>query len=80
MPIASINPATGERIKTFDELSESEVNDKLQQAADAFREYRLTTFDDRAHKMLRAASCVPGRQRLSDDTRERRRLPAEICH
>ena len=58
MPIASINPATGERIKTFDELSESEVNDKLQQAADAFREYRLTTFDDRARKMLRAAEIL----------------------
>jgi succinate-semialdehyde dehydrogenase/glutarate-semialdehyde dehydrogenase len=58
MPIASINPATGETIKTFDSLSESQINEKLQRAADTFRAYRSTTFDDRERWMLSAAEIL----------------------
>jgi succinate-semialdehyde dehydrogenase/glutarate-semialdehyde dehydrogenase len=58
MPIASINPATGETIKTFDSLSESQINEKLQRASDTFRAYRRTTFDDREPMMRRAAEIL----------------------
>lgn len=58
MPIASINPATGETIKTFSEHSESEIEDRLDRASDTFDEYRRTTFENRAEKMIRAAELL----------------------
>jgi succinate-semialdehyde dehydrogenase/glutarate-semialdehyde dehydrogenase len=58
MPIASINPTTGETIKTFDALSESAIEEKLQRAAEAFRAYRRTSFAERATMMNRAAEIL----------------------
>lgn len=58
MPIASINPATGETIKTFSEHSESEIEDRLERASETFNEYRRTTFENRAEKMIRAAELL----------------------
>jgi succinate-semialdehyde dehydrogenase/glutarate-semialdehyde dehydrogenase len=58
MPIASVNPTTGETIKTFDPLSESQINEKLQRAANTFRAYRSTTFAEREPMMLRAAEIL----------------------
>jgi succinate-semialdehyde dehydrogenase/glutarate-semialdehyde dehydrogenase len=58
MSIASINPANGETIKTFEPLNESQVNKKLQRAADTFRSYRRTTFAERESMMLRAAEIL----------------------
>jgi len=58
MPLASINPATGETLKTFDELSESVIENKLERAEKAFHDHRLTTFGERAEKMMRAAELL----------------------
>jgi succinate-semialdehyde dehydrogenase/glutarate-semialdehyde dehydrogenase len=58
MPIASINPATGETIETFEPLSESQISEKLQHAADTFSSYRSTTFADRERWMLGAAEIL----------------------
>ena len=58
MPIASINPATGETIKTFEPLSESEIDEKLQRAAETFASFRQTSFADLASMMLRAAEIL----------------------
>ena len=58
MPIASINPATGETIKTFEPLSESQINEKLQRAADTFRSYRKAAIAARESMMLRAAEIL----------------------
>jgi succinate-semialdehyde dehydrogenase/glutarate-semialdehyde dehydrogenase len=58
MPIASINPFDGKTLKTFEPFVESEINEKLQRAADTFRTYRHTTFDERATKMMRAAEIL----------------------
>ncbi len=58
MPIASINPATGEVLQTFDSLNQSQIEEKLSRAAETFRDYRRTTFSDRAEKMLRAAEIL----------------------
>src|SRR5258705_13863906 len=58
MPISSINPATAEVLKTFDSLSEAELDAKLARAAEAFRRHRLTSFADRAHRMQRAAEIL----------------------
>jgi succinate-semialdehyde dehydrogenase/glutarate-semialdehyde dehydrogenase len=54
MPIATINPATGETLQTFDALTAAEVDEKLQRAADAFERHRRTSLADRAEKMRRA--------------------------
>jgi len=58
VPIASVNPTTGETIKTFESLSESQIDEKLQRAADTFRSYRNTTFEEREPMMLRAAEIL----------------------
>ncbi|MDQ3473887.1 MAG: NAD-dependent succinate-semialdehyde dehydrogenase, partial [Acidobacteriota bacterium] len=58
MPIATINPATGETLQTFDELSEQPLEHKLQLAADTFRSYRNTSFAERGELMLRAAQIL----------------------
>jgi succinate-semialdehyde dehydrogenase / glutarate-semialdehyde dehydrogenase len=60
MPIASINPATGETLKTFEQHSVNEIEQKLQTAADTFKLYRLTSLDDRARMMLRATEILEG--------------------
>ncbi len=56
MPIASINPATGEVLADFAPLTDSQLEEKLAQAAAAFREYRRTTLASRAEKMARAGA------------------------
>ena len=58
MTIASINPATGETLETFDPLSETQIDEKLQRAAETFATYKLTSMTDRAGWMLRAAEIL----------------------
>jgi len=58
MAIASINPATGETLKTFNALSAEEIEGKLQLAADTFRTYSRTTFAERKPLMMRAAEIL----------------------
>jgi succinate-semialdehyde dehydrogenase / glutarate-semialdehyde dehydrogenase len=55
MAITSVNPATGEVLKTFQELSAEELAAKLDLAAEAFAEHRNTSFAYRAERMLKAA-------------------------
>ncbi len=47
MPIASINPATGEKLKDFSAFDDSEIEKRLSRAENAFRKYRRTTFTER---------------------------------
>ncbi len=58
MPIASVNPATGETIRTFEPLTEAQIDEKLQRAAETFRGYRHTTFEARESMMMRAAEIL----------------------
>jgi succinate-semialdehyde dehydrogenase/glutarate-semialdehyde dehydrogenase len=58
MAIATINPATGETVKTYDELSEADVERCLATAAAAHADYRLTSFDERATWMRQAADIL----------------------
>jgi succinate-semialdehyde dehydrogenase/glutarate-semialdehyde dehydrogenase len=53
--IASINPATGETERTFDELTGEQIEHALATAAERFASYRLTSFAERA-RWLRAAA------------------------
>jgi succinate-semialdehyde dehydrogenase / glutarate-semialdehyde dehydrogenase len=58
MPLRSINPATGETLKTFDVLTDTEIDAKIGHALDAFRDYRLTTLVQRAENMIHAAEIL----------------------
>ena len=61
MAIATVNPATGETVQTFDPLSPADLEDKLARAAAAAATYRLTSVDDRIG-WLRAAADVLDRE------------------
>ena len=62
MAIATINPATGGTLKTYDEMSEAELERSLAAAATAAADYRLTSFDARAGWMRRAAGILDDEQ------------------
>ena len=53
--LRSINPATGEEIATYEELTPAEVEAKLGKAADAFRHWRATRPEERAELLSRIA-------------------------
>jgi succinate-semialdehyde dehydrogenase/glutarate-semialdehyde dehydrogenase len=55
--IATQNPASGEVLKTFEELSDEEVSRRVAAAYQASLSYRLTGFDERAG-WLRAAADI----------------------
>jgi succinate-semialdehyde dehydrogenase/glutarate-semialdehyde dehydrogenase len=56
--IATVNPASGETLKTFDALTDEELRDRLGRASTAFASYRLTSFDERAGWMNAAAELL----------------------
>jgi len=58
MSIASINPATGETLKTFPALSPEQIEEKLQISEETFRTYRRTSFAERSGMMQRAAKIL----------------------
>lgn len=60
MAIASVNPTTGEVLKTFQPLSESAIEEKLQRAATAFPGYHRLAFAERARMMNKAAQILEG--------------------
>jgi succinate-semialdehyde dehydrogenase/glutarate-semialdehyde dehydrogenase len=55
MGIASINPTTGETLKTFEALNKSQIEERLALAAETFKLYRTSSFSARAEMMSRAA-------------------------
>jgi len=60
MAYMTINPATGETLKTFDDHDDSELERRLAAADDAFLQLRDTTFADRAGWMRTAADIIEG--------------------
>jgi succinate-semialdehyde dehydrogenase/glutarate-semialdehyde dehydrogenase len=58
MPIATINPATGETLRTFDALTAAQIEEKLQRASDAFARHRRTSIAERAEKTRRAGELL----------------------
>src|SRR5919107_2135205 len=58
MTIATVNPATGQVLRTFSPLSEPELDARLQCAADAFRRFRRAPVADRTRMLARAAEIL----------------------
>ena len=62
MAIASVNPATGETLRTFEALDDAAIEASLSRAASAFRVNRARSFAERASRMRRAAEILEHRQ------------------
>ncbi|MFJ5673847.1 NADP-dependent succinic semialdehyde dehydrogenase [Streptomyces sp. NPDC093097] len=62
MAIATVNPATGETLKTFDALNAGEIEDRLVRADQAFQEHRNTSFARRAELLHTAAELLEADQ------------------
>ncbi|MDX6354009.1 MAG: succinate-semialdehyde dehydrogenase / glutarate-semialdehyde dehydrogenase [Streptomyces sp.] len=58
MPIATVNPATGETLRTFDALGPDAVEERIAAAASTFRTYRGTDFESRAALLSGAADLL----------------------
>jgi succinate-semialdehyde dehydrogenase/glutarate-semialdehyde dehydrogenase len=58
MPIATVNPANGETLKTYEAMGEEEIERRLQLAEATFRTYRTTAFAERARLLNRAADLL----------------------
>ncbi|MFE6764815.1 NADP-dependent succinic semialdehyde dehydrogenase [Streptomyces sp. NPDC057689] len=58
MPIATVNPANGETLRTFDALEDDEIEKRIAAADAAFRDYRTTPFRERARLLNRAADLL----------------------
>lgn len=58
MGIASINPTTGETLKTFEVLNKSQIEERLARSAETFKTYRRSSFSTRAEMMNRAADVL----------------------
>jgi succinate-semialdehyde dehydrogenase/glutarate-semialdehyde dehydrogenase len=58
MGIATVNPATGEVIKTFEPLTDAEIEIRLQKGQEAFEQYRKTSFEQRSRWMNEAAKVL----------------------
>ena len=53
MAIASINPANGKLLKSFEPLSDAQIEEKIVLACKTFKEYKKVPFSERATMMLR---------------------------
>ena len=62
MPIASINPATGETLATFSPHPDAEVERRVALAARAFPRWRAVPFAERAARMAAAAGLLESRK------------------
>jgi succinate-semialdehyde dehydrogenase / glutarate-semialdehyde dehydrogenase len=58
MAIATVNPATGEVARRFEPLSNGQIEEKLQRAAETFPRFRRLSFAERGEMMNRAAQIL----------------------
>ncbi|MBE9163376.1 NAD-dependent succinate-semialdehyde dehydrogenase [Microcoleus sp. S36b_A3] len=58
MTIATINPATGETLSTFEEITDEAIEAKLELAQQAFNNYRDLQFEQRASWLQKAADIL----------------------
>jgi succinate-semialdehyde dehydrogenase/glutarate-semialdehyde dehydrogenase len=58
MAIATINPATGETLKSFESLSDGDVANAVEKAQGAFEDYRKTSFQQRSSFLHKAADIL----------------------
>ncbi|HET56384.1 MAG TPA: NAD-dependent succinate-semialdehyde dehydrogenase [Ignavibacteria bacterium] len=62
MPLETINPATGELVKSFTEMTKKEVDDIIDHAHDAFLSWQNVSFTERSKFMMNAANVLRERK------------------
>src|SRR5712664_3874306 len=62
MALQSINPATGELIESFEEISDADLEAALERARQTWRQYRGTSFAERAGWLRKAAQILEGEE------------------
>jgi succinate-semialdehyde dehydrogenase/glutarate-semialdehyde dehydrogenase len=62
MAIATVNPATGEELRRFEEISDEELDRRIANASAAFQVMRHTSFAERSGWMRRAAEILEAEQ------------------
>ncbi|MEU1167215.1 NADP-dependent succinic semialdehyde dehydrogenase [Streptomyces sp. NPDC005921] len=62
MPIATVNPANGETLETFEAMDEDELERRLELAEATFRTYRTSAFAERARLLHAAADLLDADQ------------------
>lgn len=62
MPIATVNPTTGETLKTFDPFGPREIEDRLEKARSAFDRHRATPAAHREELLRSAADLLEAEQ------------------
>ncbi len=58
MAIATINPATREHVKSFEPLTDSQIEEKIRAAGERFPKFRALTFAERGRMMRSAADLL----------------------
>lgn len=58
MALKSVNPYTNEVIEEFDEITDEQVREAIEKSAEAFGEWKRTTFEYRKKLMLEVASLL----------------------
>ena len=58
MSIATVNPASGQKIKDFEPHSPSQINNALDRAVSAFEQHHPTSFAERASRMRKVAGLL----------------------
>jgi len=58
MAIATVNPATGQLVKSFEPISDSQIEEKIQRAALTFPKFRSLPFAERAAMMKKAGDIL----------------------
>jgi succinate-semialdehyde dehydrogenase/glutarate-semialdehyde dehydrogenase len=63
MAIATVNPATGETLHTFNPLGDAEIEERLQRSVEAARRNRARSFSERSARMRKAADLLDERRK-----------------
>ena len=61
MGMSTVNPVTGEKVKTFETWGESYLNEVLQGCSERSETWQATTMEERCHLMLNAAKVIRSR-------------------
>lgn len=58
MSIQSINPYTLEKTKSFDEMTEAQIEEAITKAHETYQTWKFTSYDDRAKVLKKVASII----------------------
>jgi succinate-semialdehyde dehydrogenase/glutarate-semialdehyde dehydrogenase len=58
MALETVNPATGEKVKTYPEMTHGEVESRIHRAGKAFADWKTRAFSERAELMKKAAGVL----------------------